>query len=104
MLTRSKVSLCSSASSLISSHPQTSTLPAKREEILYGMSLGDTVKAETVDDDDDDGDGLQEGSIARAVPLNAKVRSSTRFIRIGIEYHVGFLHGGGDQVFPHVGT
>lgn len=42
--------------------------------MVYGMSLGDTAKAETVDEGDEDEDGMQETSVARAVPLDAKVR------------------------------
>jgi hypothetical protein len=51
-------------------------LPVKKDDIVYGMSLGDTVKAETIEDNNEDEDDVQEGSIARAVPLNAKVRTS----------------------------
>lgn len=41
------------------------------------MSLGETAKAEAVEDDgEDDPEGAQEGSVARAVPLNAKVGAS----------------------------
>lgn len=41
------------------------------------MSLGETAKAEAVEDDgDDDREGVQEGSVVRAVPLNAKVGTS----------------------------
>ncbi|KAI0090224.1 SPOC like C-terminal domain-containing protein [Irpex rosettiformis] len=52
---------------------KTSGLAVKKDEIMYGASLGETVKAETVEDDGDSADGIQEGSIARAVPLNVKV-------------------------------
>lgn len=41
--------------------------------MVYGMSLGETSKAETVEEGDDDINPVPEMSIARAVPLNAKV-------------------------------
>ena len=84
---------------------QTSGLAAKRGEIVYGMSLGDTVKAEAIEDDDGSIDGMQESSIARAVPLNAKVRVSTTFlIDNNDNFSPGLLHGGRNQVLSHFGT
>ncbi|KAI0346241.1 Ku DNA-binding complex, Ku70 subunit [Trametopsis cervina] len=52
---------------------KTTALPVKREEMLYGMSLGETVKAEAVEEDNDADEEVQGHSIARAVPLDAKV-------------------------------
>lgn len=69
------------------------------------MSLGDTVKAEAVEDDGGSIDGMQDSSIARAVPLNAKVRVSIKYLIDNSDnYALGLLHGGRNKVLPHFGA
>ncbi|KAI0703839.1 ku70-like protein [Cytidiella melzeri] len=66
-----------------------SGLAAKKDEIMYGMSLGDTVKADAVEEDSDNDQGVQEASIARAVFYTAEEIKSFR--TLGLEPQVKLL-------------